>query len=118
MREHGASGEWDYPGRYPGASRGLLHLERAVGTTQREQWTWAGAGAEYIRLCDRFEIGCLAPVMVSFFYGTGRYGEHGDVWNSVVLFGGIALSRIGLWSFDLCQVSGIDRIVLSSLGFV
>lgn len=77
-------------------------------------WTVGWIRAEYIRPSDRFEIGCLAPVMVSFFYGTGRYGEHGDAWNSVVLFGGIALSRIGLWSFDLCQVSGVALVLLLS----
>lgn len=93
----------------------MLSLERTAGTTQRGQCKWAGA--EYIHLSDRFEIGCLAPVMASFFYGTGRYGEHGDAWNSVVLFGGIALSRIGLWSFDLCQVSDIALMLLFSSSF-
>lgn len=51
-----------------------------------------------------FEAACLLPSLVSFFYGTGQYGEHGPAWNSTLLFGGIALSRIGLWSFDLCQL--------------
>lgn len=53
----------------------------------------------------RFEAVCLTPALVAFFYGVGPYGQHGQTWNSVLLFGGIALSRIGLWSFDLCQVS-------------
>ena len=71
----------------------------------------------------RSEVVCLAPALLAFFYGTGRYGEHGATWNSILLFGGetfqpshtetlliasvipgIAISRIGLWSFDLCQV--------------
>ena len=56
-------------------------------------------------LIFRFEIGCLFPVLISFFVGTGQYGEKGPAWNSIVLFGGIALSRIGLFAFDLCQVS-------------
>jgi len=25
-------------------------------------------------------------------------------WNQTLLFGGMAISRIGLWSFDLCQL--------------
>lgn len=33
-------------------------------------------------------MGCLAPVLISFFYGTGQYGEHGPAWNTVLLFGG------------------------------
>ncbi|RSH91224.1 hypothetical protein EHS25_009523 [Saitozyma podzolica] len=74
----------------------MPRLEKSIGLERAGAWSiW-------------FEIGCLAPVMVSFFYGTGRYGEHGDVWNSVVLFGGIALSRIGLWSFDLCQLKELQ----------
>ncbi|WVQ93477.1 hypothetical protein IAU59_000551 [Kwoniella sp. CBS 9459] len=68
-------------------------LERRVGLERAGAWSiW-------------FEVTCLAPVALAFFYGTGRYGEHGPLWNSIVLFGGIALSRIGLWSFDLCQIS-------------
>nr|XP_019044413.1 solute carrier family 40 (iron-regulated transporter), member 1 [Kwoniella bestiolae CBS 10118]OCF23343.1 solute carrier family 40 (iron-regulated transporter), member 1 [Kwoniella bestiolae CBS 10118] len=71
-------------------------LERKVGLERAGAWSiW-------------YEVGCLAPVAVSFFYGTGKYGEHGPVWNSVILFGGIALSRIGLWSFDLCQLKELQ----------
>ena len=68
-------------------------LEKRIGLERAGAWSiW-------------FEILCLLPVLISFFVGTGQYGEKGPAWNSVVLFGGIALSRIGLWSFDLCQVS-------------
>lgn len=63
------------------------------------------------KLMRRFEIGCLFPVLISFFVGTGKYGENGPAWNSAVLFGGIALSRIGLFSFDLCQVSRCKQAV-------
>jgi iron-regulated transporter 1 len=48
------------------------------------------------------------PVLISFFVGTGQYGEKGPVWNSIVLFGGIALSRIGLWAFDLVQLKELQ----------
>nr|XP_019010099.1 uncharacterized protein I206_04567 [Kwoniella pini CBS 10737]OCF48880.1 hypothetical protein I206_04567 [Kwoniella pini CBS 10737] len=71
-------------------------LERKVGLERAGAWSiW-------------FEVGCLAPVALALFYGTGRYGEHGPVWNSVILFGGIAISRIGLWSFDLCQLKELQ----------
>ncbi|WWD03413.1 hypothetical protein V865_001465 [Kwoniella europaea PYCC6329] len=71
-------------------------LERRVGLERAGAWSiW-------------YEVACLAPVAVSFFFGTGKYGEHGPVWNSIVLFGGIALSRIGLWSFDLCQLKELQ----------
>lgn len=43
---------------------------------------------QFIWLKGRFEISCLAPVILAFFYGTGMYGEHGEIWNSVLLFGG------------------------------
>lgn len=67
-------------------------LERHIGLARAGAWSiW-------------FEAACLAPTLVSFFYGNGAYGEHGPAWSSILLFGGIALSRIGLWSFDLCQL--------------
>ncbi|KAL1411254.1 hypothetical protein Q8F55_002205 [Vanrija albida] len=67
-------------------------LERHIGLERAGAWSiW-------------FEVACLLPSVVSFFYGTGAYGEHGAAWNTALLFGGIALSRIGLWSFDLCQL--------------
>lgn len=50
-----------------------------------------------------FEAACLAPTLPAFFLPP-RYGTHGPGWNSALLFGGIALSRIGLWSFDLAQL--------------
>lgn len=67
-------------------------LESRIGLVRAGAWSIS------------FELACLAPVVGAFFVGTGVYGEPGPVWNQVVLFGGIALSRVGLWSFDLCQV--------------
>lgn len=67
-------------------------LERRIGLERAGAWSiW-------------FEAACLFPSLLSFFYGTGQYGEHGSAINSIMLFGGIAISRIGLWSFDLCQL--------------
>lgn len=94
----------------------MPRLERLVGLERAGAWSiWYVNSLSMIpcgeRYCKRetdvirFEVVCLTPVLLAFFYGTGQYGEHGQTWNSVLLFGGIALSRIGLWSFDLCQVS-------------
>ena len=70
----------------------MPRLEKLIGLERAGAWSiW-------------FEAVCLTPALVAFFYGLGPYGQHGETWNSVLLFGGIALSRIGLWSFDLCQV--------------
>jgi len=70
----------------------MPRLEKLIGLERAGAWSiW-------------FEAICLTPALVAFFYGLGPYGHHGQTWNSVLLFGGIALSRIGLWSFDLCQV--------------
>jgi hypothetical protein len=74
----------------------MPRLEKLIGLERAGAWSiW-------------FEAVCLTPALVAFFYGLGPYGHHGQTWNSVLLFGGIALSRIGLWSFDLCQV-GLGR---------
>jgi hypothetical protein len=71
----------------------MPRLEKLIGLERAGAWSiW-------------FEAVCLTPALTAFFYGLGPYGQHGKTWNSVLLFGGIALSRIGLWSFDLCQVS-------------
>lgn len=71
----------------------MPRLERLIGLERAGAWSiW-------------FEAVCLTPALIALFYGLGPYGQHGKTWNSILLFGGIALSRIGLWSFDLCQVS-------------
>jgi len=71
-------------------------LERLVGLERAGAWSiWS-------------EVACLCPAVVSFFVGTGLYGQHGPTWNSILLFGGISASRIGLWSFDLCQLKELQ----------
>lgn len=70
----------------------MPHLERLIGLERAGAWSIS------------FELVCLAPTVLAFFYGTGAYGTKGAVWNEILLFGGIAASRVGLWSFDLCQV--------------
>lgn len=95
----------------------MPRLEKLVGLERAGAWSiWcvlaSASLSESLQIADhhalcvhRFEVTCLVPALLAFFYGTGTYGHHGQTWNSVLLFGGIALSRIGLWSFDLCQVS-------------
>ena len=78
-------------------------LEHHIGLVRAGAWSIS------------FELCCLLPAMMAFFFGTGVYGEQGPVWNQVLLFGGIALSRVGLWSFDLCQVRPLFPIHLPSL---
>ncbi|KAJ7648655.1 Ferroporti-1 [Mycena polygramma] len=46
---------------------------------------------------------CLLPVMASFYIFGPR-----DTLGAVLLFGGMALSRIGLWSFDLIQTKQLQ----------
>lgn len=75
-------------------------LERRLGLERAGAWSlW-------------FEAACLAPTLAAFFVPP-PYGTHGPAWNSAVLFGGVALSRIGLWSFDLCQLK-ILQVALDS----
>lgn len=52
----------------------------------------------------RSEILCLVPVVLSLYIGLSHTISNGPAWNAVLLFGGMALSRIGLWSFDLVQL--------------
>ncbi|ORX37528.1 Ferroporti-1 [Kockovaella imperatae] len=88
--------------------RGLCVLTGLLGTVIMPLLeTWLGlerAGAWSIW----FEASCLGPVVLAFFIGAPEYGSKGSFWNSAVLFGGIALSRIGLFSFDLCQLKELQ----------
>ena len=45
----------------------------------------------------------LIPVLVALFVRAPAIGDRGPAWNAVLLFGGMMLSRIGLWSYDLSQ---------------
>lgn len=51
-----------------------------------------------------FELVWLVPVVISFFVDAPPDGIRGSSANSAILFTGMAISRIGLWSFDLAQV--------------
>ncbi|KAH9487158.1 Solute carrier family 40 member 1 [Psilocybe cubensis] len=66
-------------------------LEKKVGLTRAGSWSiWS----------ENFS---LLPVVISFYIGT-KQGAKAPAWNQALLFGGMAISRIGLWSFDLCQL--------------
>ncbi|PVG00035.1 hypothetical protein CPB86DRAFT_730384 [Serendipita vermifera] len=67
-------------------------LEKRLGLVRAGAWSlWS-------------QILSLIPVVVSLYVGLGGHGSRGPGWNAVMLFGGMSLSRIGLWSFDLVQL--------------
>jgi len=67
-------------------------LSRWIGNVRAGTWSiWS-------------EFATLIPVVLSFFIGTAGYDNSGYIWNSALLFGGMALSRPGLWAFDLSQL--------------
>ena len=65
-------------------------------------------GCGCIGAYTRSEVTCLAPSTLAFFLGSATSEPHGTVLNSVLLFGGIALSRTCLYAFDLCQVKELQ----------
>lgn len=52
------------------------------------------------------ELISLSPSIVSFYKGAQSRNRPG--WNTALLFTGLALSRIGLWSFDLAQLAQVQ----------
>jgi len=46
---------------------------------------------------------------VTALYIGSHQGEKAPAWNQGLLFGGMAISRIGLWSFDLCQLKLLQK---------
>ncbi|PPQ70664.1 hypothetical protein CVT24_000672 [Panaeolus cyanescens] len=66
-------------------------LETKIGLARAGSWSiWS-------------EVFSLIPVVITFFVGSHQ-GAKAPIWNQALLFGGMAASRIGLWSFDLCQL--------------
>ncbi|CDO73018.1 hypothetical protein BN946_scf185007.g72 [Trametes cinnabarina] len=72
-------------------------LERKLGLVRAGNWSiWS-------------EVVCLLPVLITFYVGAPTSdGTKGPTWNAVLLFGGMMLSRIGLWAFDLCQLKELQ----------
>ncbi|KAJ7184728.1 Ferroporti-1 [Mycena filopes] len=66
-------------------------LERKLGSARAGSWSiWS-------------IVVCLLPVMASFYIFGPR-----NTLGAALLFGGMALSRIGLWSFDLIQTKQLQ----------
>ncbi|KAI0828881.1 Ferroporti-1 [Trametes gibbosa] len=71
-------------------------MERKLGLVRAGNWSiWS-------------EVLCLLPVLIAFFVGAPSDGSQGPAWNATLLFGGMMLSRIGLWAFDLCQLKELQ----------
>jgi len=71
-------------------------LERKLGLVRAGNWSiWS-------------EAVCLLPVVISFYVGAPATNERAPAWNAALLFGGMMLSRIGLWAFDLCQLKELQ----------
>ncbi|CUA68909.1 Thiamine thiazole synthase [Rhizoctonia solani] len=70
-------------------------MEKRIGLIRTGSWAiWSEALS-------------LVPTVVSLFIGIN--GRKRPVWNSVLLFAGMAISRIGLWSFDLAQLTQLQK---------
>ncbi|KAI9057750.1 hypothetical protein FKP32DRAFT_1583054 [Trametes sanguinea] len=71
-------------------------LEKRLGLVRAGNWSiWS-------------EVICLLPVLITFYVGAPSDGTRGPTWNAALLFGGMMLSRIGLWAFDLCQLKELQ----------
>ncbi|KAJ3551118.1 hypothetical protein NM688_g4920 [Phlebia brevispora] len=75
-------------------------MEKRIGLIRAGNWAiWS-------------ELFCLIPVLVSFYVDPPRDGMRSIGWNSALLFTGMALSRIGLWAFDLCQLKELQTALV------
>jgi len=76
-------------------------LERKLGLVRAGNWSiWS-------------EVLCLVPAVVSFYVGAPPIGVRAPAWNAALLFGGMMLSRVGLWAFDLCQLKELQLALAS-----
>ncbi|GAA5914652.1 uncharacterized protein JCM6883_001031 [Sporobolomyces salmoneus] len=72
-------------------------LEKRIGLVRAGSWSiWS-------------EVITLIPAVLAFFVSPPKTGNRGLPYNSALLFTGMALSRIGLWSFDLCQLKELQE---------
>ncbi|PBK68721.1 hypothetical protein ARMSODRAFT_1019322 [Armillaria solidipes] len=70
----------------------LPHVERKIGLIRCGTWSiWS-------------EVVTLVPTVLALYIGVPKGIGHGPAYNNTMLFGGIALSRVGLWMFDLAQI--------------
>ncbi|KAI0720075.1 Ferroporti-1 [Cerioporus squamosus] len=71
-------------------------LEKKLGLVRAGNWSiWS-------------EVVCLLPVLIVLYVGAPSDGTRAPAWNAALLFGGMMLSRIGLWAFDLCQLKELQ----------
>ncbi|KAK4703100.1 solute carrier family 40 (iron-regulated transporter), member 1, partial [Phenoliferia sp. Uapishka_3] len=87
--------------------RGVCVVTGLMGTVAMP-WMERRIGVNLTSFHDRFEVVTLLPVLLSFFVGAAKEGQRSSPWNAAMLFTGMALSRIGLWAFDLCQTKEIQ----------
>ncbi|KAI0800641.1 Ferroporti-1 [Fomes fomentarius] len=71
-------------------------LERKLGLVRAGNWSiWS-------------EFVCLLPVLIVLYVGAPADGARAPAWTAALLFGGMMLSRVGLWAFDLCQLKELQ----------
>ncbi|GAA5835722.1 hypothetical protein JCM11251_007408 [Rhodosporidiobolus azoricus] len=72
-------------------------LEKKIGLVRAGSWSIM---SEFIT---------LIPALLAFFVGAPPDGQPAVAYNDALLFSGMALSRVGLWSFDLCQLKELQQ---------
>ncbi|PWN92606.1 hypothetical protein FA10DRAFT_257078 [Acaromyces ingoldii] len=98
--------ETTYSDPFIAGMRGACVVAGLVGTfvspllTQRIGLVRTGSWSLWMELLP------LTPVLAAFYCGTASPSR--PWWNGLMLFGGLALSRIGLWSFDLAQLAQVQ----------
>jgi len=68
-------------------------MQRHLGLIRAGSWSIAA------------ELISLLPALVSFYVGATY---HRPAWNVAILFTGLALSRVGLWAFDVVQLTQLQ----------
>ncbi|GAA99157.1 hypothetical protein E5Q_05849 [Mixia osmundae IAM 14324] len=74
-------------------------LESKLGLIRAGSWSIWG------------EVVSLLPALLSFFVLAPQLADRGLPVNSMLLFGGMAASRIFLWSFDLIQLKQLQTML-------
>ncbi|BGP69235.1 hypothetical protein NBRC10513v2_002578 [Rhodotorula toruloides] len=72
-------------------------LEKKIGLVRAGTWSIFS------------EVVTLIPAVLAFFVKPPAEGKRGSALTDALLFTGMALSRIGLWSFDLCQLKELQQ---------
>ncbi|BGO90469.1 hypothetical protein NBRC10512_006745 [Rhodotorula toruloides] len=72
-------------------------LEKKIGLVRAGTWSIFS------------EVVTLIPAVVAFFVKPSAEGKRGSALTDALLFTGMGLSRIGLWSFDLCQLKELQQ---------